>query len=115
MNWLFRKIRLMIKPIKKGDVLMCDHSAICTGRYVPLILHGLVSIEGDITHKPWPGPDTYRMTVTNVSMPYYVLDAEILTIESATAQFVWKQRITPRRISKHEIHSMILDGILTRS
>lgn len=115
MSWLFRKIRLTIKPLKKGDVLMCDHSVICTGTSVPLILHGLVSIDGTITHKPWSGPNTYRMTITNVSMPYYILESEILTISTDSSQFAWKQRITPRRISKHEIHSMILNGIITRS
>lgn len=113
---LYRRLQLILKPLKKGDVLFGDCSDFSMSTVANQIRHGLRSYDGTLEHSFWHGENTYRITILSASMPYYVLDGEVLTRKvDDTGQFVWMKRVLPNRIMKAKIEDMILTGRLKRS
>lgn len=112
---LFRKIKLALKPLKQGDVLYGNCADFKMSSGITQIRHGLRSIEGDLVFTYWHGYNTYRVTILNASMPYYIFDGEVLTRDmDSLGQFVWKKRTSPNRMWKRLIHDMIVEGKLAR-
>lgn len=112
---LYRRIRLAFNPLRKGDVLMGDCSDFGIHGLVEQIMHQLRDVGMQPHFSVWSGGDTYKLTVTNRSMPYYILEAEVLTRAMDEAgNFIWMPRTQPRRIDKSKINAMIASGELRR-
>lgn len=113
---ILRRLKLLTKPIRKDDVLMGDCNDFGMGSALEQSMHRLRTLSGKLLLSFWTGNDTYRLTVRGTAMPYYILDAEVLTRSlDDSGAFVWVQRSSQRRIPKKKIHDMILTGKLKRS
>lgn len=109
---------LYLKPPQKGDVYVCDAFDIMAGSLTEKVLHDLMTKSGENLYTYWDGTENYRLTINNVSMPYYICKAEVLVKYDPgsfrESKFIWKERSQVRRIDKKEFLAMILDGRLKK-
>lgn len=114
---LLERIKLKIKPLKKGDVLMGDCQDFGLSTTLEQIRHGLREINEPQSSNFWYGFDTYKLVIShNTDLPYYIMDGYVLTRSlDEDRYFVWFKRRIERRILKTKFHDMILKGKLIRS
>lgn len=110
---LVRKVKLLLNPIKAGQVFYGDTADFYFG-VMEQALHGLRDLEGKEKQHYWHGPDTYRLTVVSTQMPYYRCDSDVLTRTVENGNFLWKARSLPRRMHKQRFHELIVEGKIKR-
>lgn len=119
---LFKRIELLIRPPREGDVYYADPTMFVLAKRVEYILHNLVDKYGATLYEPVPSDYCYRLTVSSCSMlpKCYVLDSEVFC--RGTDYMVvlsnnigeWKKRSQPKKIGKELFEHLIIMGILRR-
>ena len=107
---LINRIRLHFYPPETHDVYWADAFMYLAGKPTEHILHGLRDRHGDPRAEPVHGKFTYRLTIMSCSMPYYLVQCQVLASDRRTYEKRWAFRSQHRRIDKKEFVRMILDG-----
>lgn len=111
MNRLIKFIRLYFNPPKNGDVFFGDVNDFDIERRYERIFYPLIDRNGQTVWNFAKGKHTYRFTIENAAMPYYVCKAEILACHVADpSKKAWLERSFERRIWKKDFHRLVLDG-----
>ena len=105
-----QRFLLWRNPPKTDDVYWTDSFTYLAGRPFEHVLHGLKNKNGDTVAEAVYGRCTYRMTIRSYSMPYYVVQCEVLAAQRSTHDKFWAFRTQPRRIDKDVFIRMILSG-----
>jgi hypothetical protein len=108
---------LKLNAPKKGDVYVGDNFDFLIGKQTEQILHGLRDRYGDPVYQPAIGEGSYKLTIVIDCLPYYIAEADALvyaTHRADKAGYKWLKRTQNRRIHKHIVLDMILDGRLKK-
>jgi hypothetical protein len=112
---LITKIKLSIKPPKKGEVYAGDPIFFLVGRNVEDVLFGLRNKYGERMWSPIPSFGCFKLVITNDSLKdYYICEAHALCEDVLFREREWKVRSQPRRINKYLFNHMILQGLLKK-
>lgn len=110
-----RTASITINPPKKGDQFLGQSQDFVMGS-VERSLHRLNDLSGAAKLFHFSGLDTYKLTVTNTQMPYYICEAAVLTKPiQPTDYFEWSPRVQVRRMSKEKFKSMFVEGKIRRA
>ncbi len=107
---LLKRLYLRFNPPKKNDIFWADSFDLMAGRLTELVLHGLMNKNGEAVWEPIYGKDTCRMKIVSDSMPYYVIQCEILAFRRDWDKKDWFFRSQPRRIDKDTFVKMVANG-----
>lgn len=111
---IVRKIGLLIKPPKKGDIFHGDPVWFIIPRPIEMVLHGLKDKFGTNLYDPIPSKDCFRFTIEQCGNEIYILNSEVLCRNKFSDMLVWMKRTQPRRIGKDMFEEMFLNGLLWR-
>lgn len=111
---LFRFLKLMIRPLKKRDSFVGNSLDLMKGSFVEKVFHGMKDMDGKDKAIQAIGKDTYRLHIMSIQPSYYVLHAELLTMDKKTKKYSWNIRSQERRILKKDFHKILINGKLRK-
>jgi hypothetical protein len=113
---LKNKFSLYFNPPKKGDVFFADVFDFLCESNSERIFFEMTDRHG---HSLWhfvTGTSTYRFTIENAAVPYYVCKVEILVCgRDNPHKKSWLKRSRPRRIWKKDFHRLILEERMVKT
>jgi hypothetical protein len=114
-NKFFKYLSLHLNPPRRGDVFFGDAFDFMCDSNSERIFYPLIDRNGHTTHHFVQGDNTYRFTIENSAMPYYVCRVEILTLNVYETKRTWLKRSLPKRMWKKDFHRLILQGRMKKT